>query len=60
METLAMAIKVADLASAASERQEALDVRREAKRLVKDHPEAELSVDDVAKALEEEAAAAQN
>jgi hypothetical protein len=56
MEKLALAVKIADLASKASGRQEAIDVRREAERLVKDHPEAEMSVDEVAKALDQEMA----
>ena len=56
METLALAMKLADLAEDAQQSDEHLDVRREAKRLVRDHPEAEMGVEDVAEALEEEAA----
>jgi hypothetical protein len=54
--TLALAMRIAVLASQARERNEAIDIRREAERLVKDYPEAATSVDDVAKALEAEAA----
>jgi hypothetical protein len=56
MEKLALAVKIAELASKASGRHEAIDVRREAERLVKDYPEAEMSVDEVATALDQEMA----
>ena len=58
MESLALAIKLADLAAEAEERGEPVDVSREAKRLVREHPEAEFGVNEVAEVLEEEQAAA--
>ena len=58
MESLALAIKLADLAAEAKARGEAVAVVREARRLVREHPEAEFGVNDVAEVLEEEQAAA--
>lgn len=57
MESLALAIKLADLAAEAEERGEPVDVSTEAKRLVREHPEAEFDVKEVAEVLEEEQAA---
>ena len=57
MGTLALAVELADLAADYAESGEALDPRREAKRLVREHPEAETSVAVVTKVLEEEQAA---
>jgi hypothetical protein len=58
METLALAVELGDLAAKSAEREESLDAKREAKRLVEEHPEAEISVEEVAEVLEEEQAAA--
>ena len=58
MEGLALAIKLADLAAEAEERGEPVNVSTEAKRLVREHPEAEFGVNEVAEVLKEEQAAA--
>ena len=57
-ETLPLAVEIADLAADAGEKHESLNIKREAKRLVHEHPEAELPVNVVAEVLEEEAEAA--
>lgn len=57
-ETLPLAVEIADLIADAGEKHELLDIKREAKRLVHEHPEAELPVNVVAEVLEEEAEAA--
>jgi hypothetical protein len=58
MTTLRLAIDLADRAAEAAEEGEILDVRQEAKRLLRRHPEAEHDPEEVAEALSEEAAAA--
>ena len=57
-ETLPLAVEIADLVADAGEKHEALDIKREAKRLVREHPEAEVGVDEVAEVLKEERTAA--
>ena len=57
-ETLPLAVEIADLVADAGETHEALDIKREAKRLVREHPEAEVGVDEVAEVLKEERTAA--
>jgi hypothetical protein len=57
-ETLPLAVEIADLVADAGEKNELLDIKREAKRLVHEHPEAELPDKVVAEVLEEEAKAA--
>ena len=47
-ETLPLAVEIADLIADAGEKHESLDIKREAKRLVHEHPEAELPVNVVA------------
>ena len=58
MVTLFMAVEVADLVADSAERAEPLDPQKEAKRLVREHPETELTVVEVAAVLEEEVEAA--
>ena len=57
-ETLPLAVEIADLVADAGEKSKSLDIKPEAKRLVHEHPEAELPVNVVAEVLEEEAEAA--
>ena len=59
MQKLALVIDVVDAASDAAERDEPLDAKQEATRLVHRHPEAEVSVGEVVRLLEEEVAAAE-
>jgi hypothetical protein len=57
-EKLALAIEIADLAEKAAATGEPVDVQEEARRLVREHPEASASEQQVADALAQEAAAA--
>jgi hypothetical protein len=59
MQKLALVIDIVDVVSEAAERDEPFDAKQEARRLVYRHPEAEVSVGDVEKLLEEEVAAAE-
>ena len=54
MESLALAIKIADLADEALEAARKVDVPSEARRLVKEHPEAEMTEKQVASAIRQE------
>jgi hypothetical protein len=58
MRSLRLAIRLADLAAESTERGEPLDARSEAKRLLRDHPEADHTVEEVAAVLKEEVVAA--
>jgi hypothetical protein len=58
MALLQLAIDLADLAADAARSEEALDTRKEAKQLLREHPEADFTVKEVAETLEEEATAA--
>ena len=58
MPTLPLAIDLADLAARAAAKDEPLNAQHEAKRLVREHPEAEHGVEEVADVLDEEAEAA--
>ena len=53
-----LAVDLADLAAESAEGTEPLDANKEASRLVREHPEADVSVAEVAAVLEEEAEAA--
>ncbi len=54
MEALRLAIELLDRVETAEKHDQPLLVSREAKRLVRAHPEAELSEDEVAEVLREE------
>ena len=58
MASLQLAIDLADLAADAATSEEPLDTRKEAKQLLRQHPEADFTVKEVAETLEEEATAA--
>jgi hypothetical protein len=58
METLTLAVELGDLAAESVAKEEPLDTTKEAKRLVKQHPEAPVGVEEVAEVLKEEQAAA--
>ena len=58
MASLQLAIDLADLAADAARSEEPLDTRKEAKQLLREHPEADFTVKEVAETLEEEATAA--
>jgi hypothetical protein len=58
MTTLPLAVDIADRAAEAASEGEPVNATREAKRLLRDHPEAQHGVDEVAEVLGEEAAAA--
>ena len=53
-----LAVDLADVAAESAESTEPLDANKEASRLVREHPEADVSVAEVAAVLEEEAEAA--
>ena len=53
-----LAVDLADLAAESAEGAEPLDANKEARRLVREHPKADVSVSEVAAVLEEEAEAA--
>ena len=59
MRSLRLAIALADVAAESTGRGEPLDARREAKRLLRNHPEADHTVEEVAEVLKEEVAAAE-
>ena len=58
MPTLPLAIDLADLVAEAAAKDEPLNTKREAKRLVRGHPEADHGIDEMAEVLGEEAEAA--
>jgi len=58
MQSLPLAVKIADVVAAARSRRVPLDVEAKAERLVKDHPEAGASRAVIADTLREESAAA--
>ena len=58
MATLPLAVDLADRAAEAASQGEPLHATREAKRLLREHPEADHGLDEVAEVLGEEAAAA--
>jgi hypothetical protein len=57
MQSLPLAVKIADIVAAAKRRQIPLDVEAKAERLLKDHPEAEASRSEIADTLRDESAA---
>ena len=57
MQSLPLAVKIADVVAAAKRRRILLDIEAKAERLLQDHPEAEASQADIAEALREESAA---
>jgi len=57
MQSLPLAVKIADIVAAAKRRHLPLDVEAKAERLLKDHPEAEASRTVIAETLREESAA---
>jgi hypothetical protein len=59
MKALALAVKLGDLAADYAEREEPLKTEKEARRLVDEHPEAGVSVKQVAEVLKQEQAAAE-
>ena len=58
MATLPLAVDLADRATEAASQGEPLNATREAKRLLREHPEADHGLDEVAEVLGEEAVAA--
>jgi hypothetical protein len=58
MQSLPLAVKIADVVAAAKSRRLPLDVEAKAERLLKDHPEAGASRAVIADTLREESAAA--
>ena len=58
MATLPLAVDLADLAAGAAAEGEPLNAERESKRLLREHPEADHGVEEVAEVLGEEAEAA--
>ena len=58
MPTLPLAVDLADLVAEAAAKDEPLNAKHEAKRLVREHPEADHDINEVAEVLGEEAEAA--
>jgi len=57
MQSLPLAVKIADIVAAARQRRIPLDVEAKAQRLLKDHPEAEASHSEIAETLRAESVA---
>ena len=57
MQSLPLAVKIADIVAAAKRRRIPFDVEAKAERLLKDHPEAEASRSEIAETLRDESVA---
>jgi len=57
MQSLSLAVKIADIVAAAQQRQMPLDVEAKAEHLLKAHPEAGASHSEIAETLRDESAA---
>ena len=57
MQSLPLAVKIADIVAAAKRRRTPFDVEVKAERLLKEHPEAEASRSEIAETLRDESVA---